>query len=82
MDIDIRPAEAQPATTSRRFTGYLTELKEELKKVSWTSKSELLLSTKVVIVATFVLGLGIYVIDLLIKTFLDNFAMIMRWIFG
>ncbi|MFS8563243.1 MAG: preprotein translocase subunit SecE [Rhabdochlamydiaceae bacterium] len=61
---------------------YIRELKAELKKVTWTTKEELMLSTRVVIGATFVFGMGIYFSDLLIKGFLDAFSAIIHLVFG
>ena len=51
-------------------TAYIQELKEEMKKVSWTTKEELVLCTKIVIGTIFTLGLGIYIIDLVIRNVL------------
>jgi preprotein translocase subunit SecE len=61
---------------------FLSEVKTELKKVSWTSKQELLLSTKVVIYSTFIFGFGIYFSDLGMKSLLDGLALVFRRIFG
>ena len=61
---------------------YIRELKSELKKVTWTAKEELVLSTKVVIGATFVFGMGIYFSDLLIKGVLDGISKIIHLVFG
>ena len=52
-------APAQQASKKKRVFNAIQELKEELKKVSWTTKEELKLSTKIVIGATFLFGLGI-----------------------
>lgn len=46
---------------------FFQDMKEEMKKVSWTTKEELVTCTKIVIGAIFVLGLGIYVVDLVIR---------------
>ena len=62
--------------------GYLQELKNELKQVTWTSKDELVLFTKIVVGATFAFGLGIYGIDLLIKGCLTGFKTLIHLIFG
>mgnify|MGYP001393646656 CR=1 FL=1 len=51
-------------------TAYIQELKEEMKKVSWTTKEELVLCTKIVIGTIFTLGLGIYIVDLVIRNVL------------
>ena len=46
---------------------FFYELKEEMKKVSWTTKEELVFCTKIVLGAIFALGLGIYIVDLCIR---------------
>ncbi len=75
-------ANAQPTAKKRPLFGFIEDLKDELKKVSWTTKDELLLSTKVVVLATFLFGMGIYVFDLVIKGALDLVSLIARFIFG
>lgn len=72
-----RTEEVKPSKTS-----YINELKEELKKVTWTTKDELILFTKIVIGSTFSLGLGIYGVDLLIKGVLNGFGALIHLIFG
>jgi preprotein translocase subunit SecE len=72
----------QQASKKKRAFSYIQELKDELKKVSWTTKEELKLSTKVVIGATFLFGIGIYLFDLVIKGCLDFVALIVHFIFG
>ena len=70
--------------TSKRKSifGYIQELKDELKKVSWTSKEELKFATKAVVGAIFIFGMGIYLFDLVIKGCLDFVARIVHFIFG
>jgi preprotein translocase subunit SecE len=63
----------------REFVG---EIKEELRKISWTSPEELKAYTQIVVVATFVSGMGIYLIDLLIQFCLNGLAYIARLIAG
>ncbi len=75
-------APAQQASKKKRLFNYIQELKEELKKVSWTTKDELNLSTKLVIGATFFFGIGIYLFDLVIKGCLDFVALVVHFIFG
>ncbi len=59
---------------------FLQGLKEELKKVSWTSKAELILCTKIVVGATFSLSLAIYVVDLLVRGVVNGFHQIVKLI--
>ena len=49
---------------------FLTEVKAELGKVSWSSKQELLGSTFVVITITFLLAVFIGVVDLALSNIL------------
>jgi len=59
-------------TKSQMGRGYIREFKEELKKVSWTSKEELFLSTKIVVGSTFVFGFGVYLVDLVVQGSLNG----------
>lgn len=63
-------------------SSYFREVLAELKKVNWTSKSELIFCTKAVIFATFFFGLAIYGVDLTIRGVLDGFSAVLRMIFG
>jgi preprotein translocase subunit SecE len=87
MDAKLNQPRVADATTprtskTRKFFGYIQELKEELRKVSWTTKDDLKFSTKAVIGTTFVLGLGIYLVDLVIKGSLDWITVAVQYIFG
>jgi preprotein translocase subunit SecE len=61
---------------------FLRELQKELKKVSWTSKEELKVFTKIVLLATLFFGFGIYLIDLILRSGLNVISFIFRIIFG
>jgi len=61
---------------------FIQELKEELKKVSWTTKPELISATKVVIGATFCFGIGIYFSDFCIRGVLELVKKTALFIFG
>lgn len=76
-----RPTDQSPAAR-QRITGYIQELKDEFKKVSWTSKAELILYTKIVLGATFAFGIGVYLSDVVIKGILDGLKAIVFRIFG
>lgn len=86
MDIKLnqsRAAEgAKQQTHKAQAVSYVQELKDELKKISWTSKEELLFCTKMVVGAMFVFGMGTYIADLIIKGCLELVATIVRFIFG
>jgi len=75
-------SETHHAANKKRAFSYVQALKDELKKVSWTTQEELKVCTKIVIGSTFALGLGIYLSDLMVKGCLDTAAFVVRWIFG
>lgn len=61
---------------------YLQELKDELRKVSWTTKDELRTSSKIVIGAIFAFGVGIYITDLVVKGALDSVSLLVKLLWG
>lgn len=61
---------------------FIGEVKAELKRIDWTSQEELKVYTRIVVIATFALGLGIYFVDLFIQTFLMGLGNIVRWLIG
>ncbi|MFI5334708.1 MAG: preprotein translocase subunit SecE [Chlamydiales bacterium] len=70
FDAKLRDLSVKDGVQRPKLGVVIREYKEELKRVSWTTKDELKLLTKVVIGTTFVFGLGIYIVDLVIKGFL------------
>jgi preprotein translocase subunit SecE len=70
------------STGEKKKLSFFREVQNELKKVTWTSKEELILCTKAVIFATFFFGLAIYGVDLLIRGVLDGVSAFLRMIFG
>jgi preprotein translocase SecE subunit len=61
---------------------YIQEIKDELKKVSWTDKEELRFSTKMVVLTMLFFGIGIYLVDFFIKNSLDLIRTVSHFIFG
>ena len=83
MSVKVQQLNPQVESAKRASRmSYIRELKIELKKVTWTTKDELMLCTKIVIGSTFVFGMGIYFSDLLIKGVLDGFSAIIHLVFG
>lgn len=69
-------------TNRKSVFSYIQDLKEELKKVSWTSQGDLIFSTKMVVLTTLFFGVGIYLVDFLIKNGLEFIKIVVRFIFG
>lgn len=70
------------AMTEKKKLSYFREVQNELKKVTWTSKEELFLCTKAVVLATLAFGMAIYLVDLAIRGSLESAGAIFRMIFG
>lgn len=82
MEAKIKQSRFTSEASKQKATSYVRDLREEVQKITWTTKSELVFCTKLVIGATFVLGLGIYLIDLVVKGGLDTINTAIRFIFG
>ena len=67
FDAKLRELSVKDGEARKKIGLRIHEYKEELKRISWTSKEELKSLTKIVIGATFAFGLGIYLVDLVIK---------------
>ena len=61
---------------------YIQDLKQELNRVSWTNPEELRFSTKMVVLTTLFFGMGIYLVDFLIKSGLELIKTVVHFIFG
>jgi len=82
MNSEIQSSPAKEKVKKRSFFRFIEELKEELKKVSWTTKAELRVSVKVVTISMFLFGFGVYLADIVIKTGLQGFGSLVRLLFG
>lgn len=69
-------------TTQRKKVSFFREVQNELKKVTWTSKAELIMSTKAVMIATFLFGIAIYVCDLAIHAVINGLGALAKGILG
>ncbi len=76
----IEQLAAAKAKKGKKRGNFFREMKEEMKRVSWTSKEDLMTFGKVVVGAIFALGLGIYLVDLFIRLVLDGIGNLVRLI--
>lgn len=72
----------ESGATTHQAKNYLADIKTEFNKISWTNPEELRLYTKMVVGATFLLGMGIYVVDLLIQGVLNTLSHTIQILFG
>jgi len=61
---------------------FVQEMRDEMKKVSWTTKAELRICGRIVIVSIFAFGLGIYGVDLFIHFFLRGVGSLLKLVVG
>ncbi len=71
-----------PAKEKKKKYPFFREVQQELSKVSWTTKEEIQLCTKVVVFSTFAFGLAIYLTDLALRGVLNLIFLIGRGIGG
>ena len=62
-----------------RFFG---SVKQELKKIAWTNRKDLIAYTKVILASTFIVSFLIYLVDLCIQKSLQVVHLVTQWIFG
>lgn len=82
MSVIQKAARVAQETKKKQRRSYLGELKEEMKKVSWTTREELTTCTKIVLGSIFFLGLGIYIVDLLLKGSVDGLHLLVKLVTG
>lgn len=66
----------------RKVVNFIGDIKQEFRKIEWTNKAELVLYTKIVLAATFIFGIGIYLVDLLIQGCLSGIQNIVKMLVG
>lgn len=66
----------------KQLLAFFSDVKQELKKVDWTSKDELRSYTKIVLISTLVFGMFIYFVDLIIQGFLGGIQALVRFFIG
>ena len=76
------PLSSGKALSSRKIQDFITEIKSEIQKITWTNKDELIFYTKLVVGATFAFGMSIYLLDLLIQGTLGTLNFVLHLISG
>jgi preprotein translocase subunit SecE len=72
----------EPAAAAPSAKDFVSNIKAEFSKISWTDSEELKLYTKMVVGATFIMGMSIYGIDLFIQGVLNSLSHIIQFLFG
>jgi|AMWB02.1.fsa_nt_gi preprotein translocase subunit SecE len=76
------PAARSSTFSMKRAFNRFEELKSEFFRIQWTEESSVSDMTKVVVLATFVCGMVLYIADLIVQRALIGFDGVLRLIFG
>src|SRR6476620_7758314 len=80
---NAKPADSTDVSFSaKKVTDFFGDIKLELFRITWPSWEELKVYTQIVIAATFLFGLGLYIADLTIQSVLNGLGIITRLISG
>ena len=83
MDVKkTRAASTSKSIDGRKIIDFVGEVKQELKKVEWTSKEELKSYTRIVLVSVFIFGMFVYFIDLIVQNLLSGINLILKFFTG
>lgn len=66
----------------KRKKNFFREVQGEFKKISWTTKLELILSTKIVLIGILFFSFAIYFADILIRNVLNLINLFAKLILG
>ncbi|MBA2367997.1 MAG: preprotein translocase subunit SecE [Candidatus Protochlamydia sp.] len=83
MEIKKPQISAKESTFSlKKVRNFVDDVKSEIFKINWTNREELIVYTKIVVMTTFLFGMSIYLLDLLIQGSLSGLSFMLRWISG
>ena len=83
MDIKkVKVSSSEKARNVESLKEYVADVKAEITKIHWTSRSELLAYTKIVVLSTLIFGMSIYFVDMLIQTLLASLSYLLQIIAG
>ena len=80
--MEAKKKENAKTAKGRDIINFASEVKQELKRVDWTTKEELQSYTKIVVACIFLFGFSIYCVDLLLRTGLGGINFLVKWIVG
>lgn len=61
---------------------FFTSLKAEIFKINWTTKEELIVYTRIIVISVFTFGMAIYATDLIIQSVLNLTSTVMQFLIG
>jgi preprotein translocase subunit SecE len=65
-----------------KVLNFISDIKAEFEKITWTNKTELLFLTKIVVASTFLFSFFIYLVDIFVKSSLTLIGNIFHLLFS
>ena len=59
-------------TLFKRIGDFLTEVKGELKKVTWPTKNDLIKTTVAVLISSFIFGVFLFIVDMIFSRIINS----------
>lgn len=66
----------------KNILDYIDDIKTEFYKITWTTREELIVYTQIVVVATFLMGIAVFFVDVLLQSAMALLRMIVQALFG
>jgi preprotein translocase subunit SecE len=79
MDVKKNRLSASSRADGRKAITFVSEVRQELKRVEWTSKDEIKSYTKIVLASTLVFAMFVYFTDLIIQGVLGLINLIVKF---
>ena len=80
--METRGKDSAKKARSRDLVHFVSEVKQELKRVDWTTKEELRATTRIVVSCIFLFGFSVYCTDLVLRSLLGSINFLVKWIVG
>jgi preprotein translocase subunit SecE len=80
--MEEKKAQRIEESRTKQTVDFVSDIKAEFGKISWTSREELKVYTKTVVAATFIFGMAVYLVDLIIQNGLAVLDFLIRLITG
>ena len=82
MDVKKSRSSASAKAEGQKVVAFVGDVKQELKRVEWTSKDDLKSYTTIVLASTLIFGMFVYFTDLIIQGFLGGINFLVKFFTG
>ncbi|MDB6080829.1 MAG: secE [Chlamydiia bacterium] len=79
---EVTSSPTMKAPSAKKAAQFLENVKSEFFKIQWTEDQDVKVYAKIVLISTFLLGMGIYLADVLIQKALFVVDVLFKLLFG